>query len=92
VANLLSELALKQWLCKDIRQLEKLLLVLAVSEEPAKLPEIRARALRAGLKIGRGWNPSATLSRSKGFAIRVPSGWELTDLGKTYLREMGVSS
>lgn len=89
---MLSEADLKQWLHKDLRQLDKLLLIIAVSDEPAKLLEMRERALRAGLKIGKGWNPSVTLSRSKGLAIRVPNGWELTDIGKNYLREMGVSS
>ena len=89
---MLSATDLKQWLHKDLRQLDKLLLIIAISEEPAKLDIIRGRALQAGLKIGKGWNPSATLTRSKGLAIRVPDGWELTELGKAHLRDMGISS
>jgi hypothetical protein len=89
---LLSEIDLKTWLHKELKQLDKLLLLLATFESPVKLNGLRERATEAGLKIGKTWNPSATLSRSKGLAIRVPSGWELTDLGKNYLRNLGVDS
>lgn len=91
-ANLLSEADLKQWLHKELKQLDKLLLILATFETPAKLNGLRERAAEAGLKIGKTWNPSATLSRSKGLAIRVPDGWEITDSGKSYLRNLGVTS
>jgi hypothetical protein len=89
---LLSESDLKQWLHKDLRQLDKLLLILATFEAPSKLNGLRERAIGAGLKIGKTWNPSATLSRSKGLAIRVPDGWEITESGKSYLRNLGVTS
>lgn len=42
--------------------------------------------------MGTRWNPSSTLGRSKGLAIKVPNGWELTESGKAYLRNLGVSS
>lgn len=89
---MLSEGDLKQWLHRDIKQLDKLLLLLATFDAPAKLPGLRERAADAGLKIGKTWNPSATLSRSKGLAIRLPDGWELTESGKAYLRSLGVTS
>src|SRR5690606_873392 len=38
------------------------------------------------------WNPSASLRKSKGLAIRVPEGWELTDSRKACLRSLGVTS
>lgn len=57
-----------------------------------KLSAIRERGAEAGLKIGKTWNPSATLNRSKGLAIRVPEGWEITDSGKSHLRNLGVST
>lgn len=89
---MLTESELKQWLHKDLKQLDRLLLVLSTFENPAKLSGIRERAAEAGLKIGKTWNPSATLSRSKGLAIRIPDGWELTESGKSYLRNLGVTS
>jgi len=89
---LLSEADLKQWLHKDFRQLDKLLLILATFENPINLDGIRVRAAGAGLKLTKSWNPSATLGRSKGLAIRVPDGWEITDAGKNHLRNLGVSN
>lgn len=89
---MLSEGDLKQWLHKDFRQLDKLLLILTTFDKPTKLDGIRERAVRAGLKITKGWNPSATLGRSKGLAIRVPEGWEITDAGISHLRNLGVSN
>lgn len=89
---MLSETELKQWLHKEFKQLDKLLLTLATFDAPVKLAGIRERAASAGLKVGKTWNPSATLSRSKGLAIKIPDGWELTDAGKNYLRTLGVTS
>jgi hypothetical protein len=89
---LLSEADLKQWLHKELKQLDKLLLILATFDAPAKLASIRERAAKAGLKIGKTWNPSASLSKSRGLAICVPEGWELTESGKAYLRNVGVTS
>lgn len=89
---MLSKDALKDWLHQDIKQLDKLLLLLATFDSPVGLADVRERATGAGLKIGKGWNPSATLSRSKGLAIRVPAGWEITSSGKAYLRNLGVTA
>lgn len=92
MASLLTEDDLKQWLHKELRQLDKLLLLLATFDTPVRLPGLRQRAAEAGLKIGKTWNPSASLSKSKGLAIRVPEGWEITESGKAYLRNLGVTS
>ncbi|WP_019052951.1 hypothetical protein [Sphingobium xenophagum] len=89
---MLSESDLKQWLHKELKQLDKLLLILATFDAPTKLAGIRERGAEAGLKIGKTWNPSASLGKSKGLAIRVPEGWELTESGKAYLRNLGVTS
>jgi hypothetical protein len=92
VASLLTEDDLKQWLHKELRQLDKLLLILATFDVPVKVAGIRERAAEAGLKMGKSWNPSATMSRSKGLAINVPDGWEITDSGRNHLRNLGISS
>jgi hypothetical protein len=88
---LLDTAGLKNWLNRDLSQRDKLLLILASFDTPMKLAGIRERAADAGLKIGKTWNPSATLSKSKGLAIRLPEGWELSDSGKSHLRNLGVS-
>jgi hypothetical protein len=53
---------------------------------------MRTRAEEAGFKIPKKWNMSDVLGRSGGLGIRVPAGWELTDLGKNHLRNLGVES
>jgi hypothetical protein len=88
---LLSLDGLKEWLHRDLKQLDKLLLVLATFDSPKSLAEIRERAKHAGLKINKRWNLSTTLSRSNGLAIRVPNGWEITASGISYLRALGVN-
>lgn len=83
---------LKAWLHrKDLRQLDKLLLVLATFDAPAQVKEVRERARGGGLKITDSWNPSSTLSKSDGLAISTPDGWELSESGKGHLRTLGVS-
>ncbi|MBA2125657.1 hypothetical protein DLM45_05390 [Hyphomicrobium methylovorum] len=83
---------LKAWLHrKELRQLDKLLLVLATFDAPAQVKDIKERARAGGLKITDSWNPSSTLSKSDGLAISTPDGWELSEAGKSHLRTLGVS-
>ena len=83
---------LKAWLHKkDLRQLDKLLLVLATFDSAAPVKEIKERARSNGLKITDRWNPSSTLSKSDGLAISTPGGWELSESGKSHLRTLGVT-
>jgi hypothetical protein len=89
---LLNPQELKEWLHRDLKQLPKLLLILATFEKPCSLADVRERAGSAGFKIPKGWNPSSTLSKSKGLAIRLPEGWELTDSGRSYLRNLGIET
>ena len=82
---------LKVWLHKDLGKLEKVLLVLATQNEPVAVAKINEIAEAAGFRAMRKWNVSATLSASKGRAIRT-TGWELTEAGKLHLRDLGVST
>lgn len=82
---------LKQWLHKDLRKLDKVLLVLATQDEPVAVSKINELADAAGFRSMRKWNVSATLGASKGKAIRT-SGWELTDAGRMHVRGLGVTS
>lgn len=83
---------LKDWLHRDLGPRDKLLLILATFDGPVQLADIRGRAQEAGFKVPAKWNMSNVLGRSGGLAIRVPSGWELTDTGKNHLRNLGVES
>lgn len=83
---------LKQWIHRDLGQADKLLLILGTVGKPSSIAEIKDMGVRAGFRIPIKWNPSLTLSRTKGKAIKIPEGWELTDLGKAHLRNLGVST
>ena len=83
---------LKAWLQRDITQRDKLLLTLGSFKEPCQIREIRDRATELGFQIPSYWNPSNVLKRSKGLAIKLPKGWELSDLGIQHIQELGVLS
>lgn len=87
---MLSENDLKDWLHRDLPAKDKLLLVLGTFGGPVGLSEVRDRSAKAGFKIPPKWNPSSILGRTKGLAINVPGGWELSNSGKQYLRNLGV--
>lgn len=89
---MLSLEELKQWIHRDLGQSDKLLLILAALGKPSAISEIKEMGSRAGFRIPVKWNPSLALGRTKGKAIKVPEGWELTDLGKAHLRTLGVST
>ena len=88
---MLGVLDLKTWLHRDISRLDKLLLILATFDKPCAMREIGMRASDAGFRIPGTWNPSSILGRSKGLAIRILEGWEITDAGKQHLRNLGVT-
>ena len=83
---------LKRWLHRDLSQRDKLLVVLASLDGPSQVRDIRERASEAGFRVPSGWNPSNSLGRSKGLAVRIPKGWEITDAGKQHLRNLGINS
>jgi hypothetical protein len=89
---LLAKDDLKNWLHrKGISRQDKLLLALATLDQPCGVREIMSRCAEAGLRVQTSWNPSSLLSRSKGLALRLPNGWELSESGKQHLRNLGVS-
>jgi hypothetical protein len=89
---LLDLTGLKEWLHRDLRQLDKPLLILGTFDQPHSIADLHEQAAKAGFRLPKKWNVSVILSRSGGLAIRVPTGWELTDAGKNHLRNLGVSS
>lgn len=89
---MLSEASLKDWLHRDLPTLDKLLIAIASFDKPCSVADLRARTHAVGLRLPSKMNISAILGRSKGTAIRVPAGWELTGVGRTHLANLGVSS
>ena len=89
--SLLKSDELKDWLHRDLSRLDKLLLVLAALEGPSSVAQIKEVAAAAGFRDPRKWNVSQVFGASKGRAIRVDDGWELTEAGKLHLRNLGVS-
>ena len=88
---MLSESDLKVWLHRDLSQADKLLLILASFDSPCQVRDLKNRAKACGLGAAAKWNPSATLGKSKGLAIRTPNGWEITESGQQRLRNLGVT-
>ncbi len=88
---MLSRSDLKVWLQRELSQRDKLLLVLATWDRPCQVKEIRSCAREAGFQVPKTWNLSASLGSSRGLAIRVEDGWEITDSGKQHLRNLGVT-
>lgn len=82
---------LKIWLFRtNLTRLDKLLVALATFDRPCQIKDLKDRARQSGLKITDKWNPSASLGRSDGLAIRTPAGWELSEPGREHLRKLGV--
>lgn len=89
---MLNKGELKSWLQKVISSQDKLLLILSSFDEPKQVSDIKNVAKEAGFKIPTSWNVSSILARTKGLAIRVPEGWEISEAGKLHLRNLGVSN
>lgn len=81
---------LKLHLHTDISQLNKLLLILDSFTEPTPVTELKKRATSCGLRTAKNWNVSDTLRKSKGKAISVPGGWEITGAGREHLVVLGL--
>jgi hypothetical protein len=82
---------LKNWLHRDLGRADKLLLILGSSNGPQAVAQIKARGREAGLREVDKWNVSAVLAGTKGKAINIGGGWELTDPGKQHLKNLGVA-
>lgn len=86
----LSNDDLKLWLQRDgLRRIDKLLVVLASSETPISVADIKAKAVGAGC-AAQYWNVTDIFNRSKGLTLRVPGGYELAEKGKVHLQTLGI--
>ena len=82
---------LKLALQKDgLSRADKVLLVIASLDQPAKTPAIMARALDAGCPM-KTWNIADILAKAKGTTLRMPGGYEVSERGFAHLEELGMS-
>ena len=81
---------LKKLLHENFERRDKLLIILATFDRPIKIQEIKDAALNAGFKAIQNWNVSDILSKSKGLALQLPDGWELSTAGQDRLHELGA--
>ena len=73
----------------DFTLIDKALLCLAVEvDQPKSVKEIKAIAAQAGLRSMKQTNVSQALSRSRGKAIPVSAGWELTASGREHVSKL----
>ena len=87
---MLSVEDLKVWLHQQkLKKTDRLLIILGSFEQPASIPLIRARAGEAGLNV-LSWNVHSFLKASRGRAIQLPGGWELSRKGHDHLSNLGV--
>jgi hypothetical protein len=66
----------------ELTQTTRLLLCLAVGDQPKSVAQVKDIAVRAGISGAKKCNISSLLSASKGTAINTPKGWELSKAGK----------
>jgi len=69
----------------DISRKEKILLILLQTECETPVKNILEIAIKNGLREIKKWNVSQILSGLKGFAIKLPEGWLITQDGKKAL-------
>lgn len=85
-----SPLDLKDWLHRDLKKADKLLIILASLGGVHQVKEIKGCAKQAGFRVPNNWNVSSVLNAAIGLAIRTEKGWEITKKGKDYLLSEGV--
>lgn len=85
---------LKQLLARqDISRKTKILAVLSIDKKSCKtVSEIKAVAEAHGLREVRKWNISQILNVASGMVVRLPKGWEITEIGAYFLLEQRLTS
>lgn len=79
---MLSESAAKRLVHEGtLSQSTRLLILLAIGDNPKSVEELRQLGKKAGISGIRNWHVSQLLSGSKGKAIHTPEGWELGPSG-----------
>lgn len=89
---MLNRVILQDLLSSNLKQADKLLLILAYnSGVPKQVTAIRKIAKEFGLLKAKKWNISAILRSASAHAVRSANGWELNSAGKNHASNL-VSS
>ena len=83
-------LELEDWLYRDLRRVDKLLIIICLLGGAYQVKDIKKHAQQAGFKIPESWNISGLLKATNGLAIRKNLGWEITSKGRSHLLNLGV--
>ena len=76
---------------KELSRKEKiLLLLLAEGEKEKQVKDIKKLAISNGLREASKWNISQILNDLGNCAIKLPSGWSITNQGKDLLAQTGI--
>jgi hypothetical protein len=67
---------------------EKLLLCLAIGDQPKSVAQIRGLAVDVGLREASNWNVSKYLGDHRRYVIRTKQGWEITSSGNKAVLEL----
>ncbi len=88
---MLNQIALKEIIANPgIDKMDKVLACLAFDIENAKqVKEIKEIGVNSGFTTIKTVNVSSVLSRHTGRTLKSPLGWELTNPGKTYIKQLG---
>lgn len=88
---MLNQLALKEIIANpDIEKKDKVLACLAFDVGKAKqVKEVKEIGVTSGFSSIKTMNVSAILSRHAGKVLKSPLGWELTNPGKAYIKQLG---
>ncbi len=77
----------------QIGRKEKVLIVLHAEEQSVKtVSQIRDILINSGVRVAKNWNLSQILGGTKGLAVRVKDGWEITVTGRQHLTGLGIGN
>lgn len=86
--NLKDELSKTQ-----IGRKEKVLIALHAEEQSVKtVSHIRDILVKNGVRAAKIWNVSQILGSSQGLAVRVETGWEITQQGRQHLADLQIGN
>lgn len=75
---------------EELSRKEKILLILLFMDRETPVKEITQAAVDHGLREAKKWNISQLLTALKGFAVKLPGGWSITEKGKKSLGGLGI--
>jgi hypothetical protein len=77
----------------QIGRKDKVLIVLDAEEQSVKtVSQTRDILVKNGVRSAKDWNLSQILGNTQGLAVRVETGWEITQQGRQHLAELKIGN